>query len=155
MRKYISENKNKLLILCTIISTIIYLVWRITATIPLGLGKASLISGIALLLVEIIGMFEAVIHFYNMSNIEYPKRPEVSEELFPDVDIFIATYNEPVKLLYKTSTLNVRFSPNGAIISTLNNGNVVNIVGQSGDFYKITFGKITGYASVKYISQLK
>jgi surface antigen len=65
------------------------------------------------------------------------------------------TKSGTVKLLYKTSTLNVRFSPNGAIISTLNNGNVVNIVGQSGDFYKITFGKITGYASVKYISQLK
>ncbi|WP_035796462.1 glycosyltransferase [Clostridium akagii] len=102
MKKFIRENKNKLLILCTIISTIIYLVWRITATIPLGLGKASLISGIALLVVEIIGMFEAAIHFYNMSNIEYPKRPEVSEELFPEVDIFVATYNEPVKLLYKT-----------------------------------------------------
>ena len=57
-----------------------------------------------------------------------------------------------VKLACKTSTLNVRVSPNGSISNTLRYGNKVNIIGQNGDFYKITYGKITGYASIKYIS---
>lgn len=56
-----------------------------------------------------------------------------------------------VKLACKTSVLNVRVSPSGAVTSTLNYGNIVRIVGQSGDFYKITYGKITGYVSMKYV----
>ena len=56
-----------------------------------------------------------------------------------------------VKLSDKTSALNVRVSPNGAVSNILNYGSVVAIIGQNGNFYKITCGKITGYVSVKYI----
>jgi len=82
--------------------TIIYLIWRIFFTIPFGDGIVSISSAIILLAVEILGMFEAVIHYYNMSEINYPVKPEVDESLFPDVDVFVATYNEPKELLYKT-----------------------------------------------------
>ncbi|BBF45458.1 cellulose synthase catalytic subunit [UDP-forming] [Lachnospiraceae bacterium KM106-2] len=82
--------------------TIIYLIWRTCWTIPIGYGVVALVSGIALLVVEILGMLEAFIHYFNMHKIEdYPK-PEVKPEDYPDVDVFIATYNEPVELLYKT-----------------------------------------------------
>lgn len=94
--------KNKFLILGTIVSSAIYLIWRIFFTIPFENGMIALVCGIFLLLVEIVGMMEAAIHYYSMSNIEYPTKPDVSESLFPDVDVFIATYNEPVELLYKT-----------------------------------------------------
>lgn len=94
--------KNKFLIIGTIISSAIYLVWRIFFTIPFGHGTLAIILGIFLLSVEIVGMLDAAIHFYSMSNIEYPIKPDVDEKLFPDVDVFIATYNEPVELLYKT-----------------------------------------------------
>ncbi|AAK79528.1 cellulose synthase (UDP-forming) [Clostridium acetobutylicum] len=96
------KSNEKLLICCTVIFTIIYLVWRITCTLPLGGTIVSLVAAIILLVVEIMGVFEAAVHFYNMSNIEQPERPKVSEDLFPDVDVFIATYNEPRELLYKT-----------------------------------------------------
>ena len=96
--------KNKLLIIGTILSSSIYLVWRIFFTIPFESGIIGLICGIFLLLVEIVGMMEAAIHYYSMSNIDYPTKPDVSESLFLDVDVFIATYNEPVELLYKTVT---------------------------------------------------
>lgn len=86
----------------TIVSSIIYLIWRIFFTIPFGYGTVAIICGIYLLLVEIVGFFEAAIHYYSMSNIQYPVKPEVDESLFPHVDVFIATYNEPVDLLYKT-----------------------------------------------------
>lgn len=94
--------KNEMLIILTAISTIIYLIWRIFFTVPFGEDTFSLVWGIALLVVEILGMFEAAVHYKNMSQIESPKRPEISEEQYVDVDVFIATYNEPYELLYKT-----------------------------------------------------
>lgn len=94
--------KNHFLIISSILITIIYLIWRTFFTIPTDSNVVSIISSIALLIVEILGMFEAAVHYYNMSEIKYPIRPNVDESLFPDVDIFIATYNEPKELLYKT-----------------------------------------------------
>lgn len=95
--------KNRLIIWVTIITTIIYTSWRIFFTIPFKFGILSVIFGIILLLVEISGIIEYFIHFVYMSNIQYPKKPIIEDEsLYPHVDVFIATYNEPVELLYKT-----------------------------------------------------
>ena len=81
---------------------IVYLTWRIFFTIPFGYGTFAVMWGILLLIVEIQGMFEAIIHFKNMSSISYPERPVIKKSQFPHVVVFIATYNEPVELLYKT-----------------------------------------------------
>ena len=86
----------------TVVTSSVYLMWRIFFTIPFEYGQLAIGCGLFLLFVEIIGMFEAVVHYYSMSNIEYPVKPNVDENLFPHVDVFIATYNEPVELLYKT-----------------------------------------------------
>ncbi|WP_218827896.1 glycosyltransferase [Paenibacillus rigui] len=94
--------RNKFLVAATVLMSFVYILWRTFYTIPFGLGAAAIISGLALLIVEMVGMVEAGVHFYNMIRIEYPKRPEVNEADYPDVDVFIATYNEPVSLLYKT-----------------------------------------------------
>lgn len=95
--------RNRFLIIGTTLTSIIYLIWRIFFTIPFGYGAVSVTSGIILLVVETVGMIESAIHFRNMSNIHYPKKPHIEDmTLFPDVDVFIATYNEPVELLYKT-----------------------------------------------------
>ena len=99
MRKYISK---KTLIILTIISNIIYILWRIFFTIPKGYGKTSLIAAIILLVVEIIGMMEMFVHYYGMSNIEYHERPIINEELYPDIDVLVSSYNEPVELVQKT-----------------------------------------------------
>ncbi|PJI06707.1 MULTISPECIES: glycosyltransferase [Clostridium] len=94
--------RNHFLIISSTLMTIIYLIWRIFFTIPIGDNIVSIFSALALLIVEILGMFEAAVHYYQMSEISYPSKPKVNENLFPDIDIFIATYNEPKKLLYKT-----------------------------------------------------
>lgn len=94
--------RNKALITGTVVTSIIYLIWRIFFTIPFGEGIIALISGMYLLIVEIVGMLEEVVHYNNMTNIKYPMIPKADFSEFPDVDIFIATYNEPVELLYKT-----------------------------------------------------
>ncbi|MEG0134262.1 MAG: hypothetical protein RR782_09080, partial [Clostridium sp.] len=59
-------------------------------------------AGVILLSVEIIGVFESVIHYRTMFSMEHPERPKIDMDLYPEVDVFVATYNEPVELIYKT-----------------------------------------------------
>ncbi len=94
--------KNKGWLIFNVGWTVLYLVWRTLYTVPLEDGILSLVAGIALLVVEIMGMLEAFVHYFNMSSIENHEVPVVPLEEYPDVDVFIATYNEPVDLLYKT-----------------------------------------------------
>ncbi|MFA9378452.1 MAG: glycosyltransferase family 2 protein [Lachnotalea sp.] len=94
--------KKKILAILTIIFSMIYIVWRTFYTIPVEFGTFSMVCGIILLFVETIGMFESVIHFSQMSNMKYATKAEVEDKDFPDVDIFISTYNEPTDLLFKT-----------------------------------------------------
>ena len=82
--------------------SVIYLLWRGFRTLPLGQGPISAAAGIALLTVEILGMLEALVYYFNMYHMESHEVPEVLPEEYPDVDVFIATYNEPPELLYKT-----------------------------------------------------
>ena len=82
--------------------SVIYLLWRGFRTLPLGQGPVSAAAGIALLTVEILGMLEALVYYFNMYHMESHEVPEVLPEEYPDVDVFIATYNEPPELLYKT-----------------------------------------------------
>lgn len=96
------STKDRLLVTATVIMSCVYMFWRIVFTVPLGYGWLAVTAGLSLLLVELVGMFEAGVHFYNMTRIESPKRPVVDESLYPDVDVFIATYNEPADLLMKT-----------------------------------------------------
>lgn len=86
----------------TIIFTCIYLTWRLLFTIPLEHGVVSIVAGLSLFIVEFLGMLEAMVHYYNMHKVENYALPDVPEERFPHVDIFIATYNEPRDILYKT-----------------------------------------------------
>lgn len=97
-----SEIRNRGWLYFNIGWTIIYLIWRTRCTVPLEYGILSAIAGITLLVVEIIGMLEAFVHYFNMYKIENHEVPKIPSEEFPDVDVFIATYNEPVDLLYKT-----------------------------------------------------
>jgi cellulose synthase/poly-beta-1,6-N-acetylglucosamine synthase-like glycosyltransferase len=92
----------KLLVFFTILSSIIYMLWRTFKTIPFQYGILSTICGISLLVVEMIGLFEMIVHFSQLSNIFIPKRPKTNPSMYPHVDVFISTYNEPPELLYKT-----------------------------------------------------
>ena len=82
--------------------TIIYLVWRIFFTIPFEYGIVSIVAGFALLIVEVLGMVEAFVHYANMYSVKGYDLPEVPLDMYPHVDVFIATYSEEPALLYKT-----------------------------------------------------
>lgn len=91
--------------------TISYLIWRVCYTIPFGGRAISLAASILLLVFESLGMVEQFVHFSDMTQArDYPK-PDVPESLFPDIDIFISTYNEEEELLFKTinGCLNLKY----------------------------------------------
>ncbi len=106
MRKKIvnfyNDTKAKIWFVITMMCSITYLLWRVFFTLPIGYGVFEMICGIALLLVEALGFVEAMVHYVNMYNSRAYVKPEIAPELFPDVDVFIATYNEPVDLMEKT-----------------------------------------------------
>lgn len=82
--------------------TVIYLLWRLFFTLPFDAGVISMILGISLLIVEAFGLIESLIHFHNIGKSKKYPVPKIRDNEFPDVDVFIATYNEEEDLLYKT-----------------------------------------------------
>ncbi|WP_129596704.1 glycosyltransferase family 2 protein [Anaerophilus nitritogenes] len=98
----VGKYKNRTWLILNIVLTCIYLFWRIFYTIPTEYGRVSLLAGIALIVVEVLGALEAAVHYFNMHKIENPPIPEAPLDMYPHVDIFIATYTEPTDLLFKT-----------------------------------------------------
>lgn len=88
----------------TFLATIIYIVYRIVFTIPFNLRPVDIIFGIIVAIVELIEIIEFCVYFRNtlLYKKSSPKTPKVKEADLPDVDVFVATYNEDLKLLEKT-----------------------------------------------------
>lgn len=98
------QKKQKILFGITMVFTILYIVWRIFFTLPFRYGVMALFIAILLLLAEISGFLEVINIGLNGWNEKKQKiiKPKIKAEEFPDVDVFIATYNEPASLLKKT-----------------------------------------------------
>ena len=99
-----SEKKRDLVFTLTMIFSGIYLLWRMFFTIPWAVGFFQGAMGLLLVLAELtttMGMFELMAS--KMKGQENPVAlPDIPEETYPEVDVFIATHNEPADLLYKT-----------------------------------------------------
>ncbi len=105
-KPYASKNENHfvgdLFLFLSTFATLIYLCWRLTFSIPFAYGRIAIAGNLLLLAVELLGFGESLIHFSGMLKLQNHSLPEISEEDYPDVDIFIATYNEPAEILRKT-----------------------------------------------------
>jgi len=105
----------KLFLITTIVYNLFYLFWRFAFTIPWSFGIVGLIIGLMLFSAELIGFLQALIFrilfFKPFNNIIVPI--EEFQEL-PTVDVFIATYNESMKILKKTivACKNLDYPPN-------------------------------------------
>jgi len=86
----------------SILCTLIYLCWRVRYSIPKGFGFLPVAANILLLAVEILGFAESLVLFRSLFGLKDHPLPEIAEDAYPDVDVFIATYNEPVELLRRT-----------------------------------------------------
>lgn len=82
--------------------TLVYLCWRVTCSIPYAYGWIAVAGSILLLIVEVLGFLESFVHYGGLLKLRDHPLPKIADEEFPDVDIFISTYNEPVELLRKT-----------------------------------------------------
>ena len=86
----------------TALSVSVYILWRIFFTIPTRYGIVSLIFGLALIISETASAIEALVQYSHFRNSKPGELPQIPESWFPEVDILIATHNEPADLLYKT-----------------------------------------------------
>lgn len=96
------QNKRKWIVIY-ILFTSIYIIWRLFFTLPTSYGLLSLILGSILLIVEMMGTFDFFLHFIGITKLVVPMKPILNKDCeYPHVDVFIATYNEPQDILYKT-----------------------------------------------------
>lgn len=89
----------------TIIFTVVYIIYRILFTLPIKLGALGLILSIIVLLLEIWESIDFFTYYLNILNVNkhVPKVPCVENyELYPDVDVLIATLDENEGLLKET-----------------------------------------------------
>ncbi len=99
-----NKKLTKAIFLITTILMCIYLGWRTIFTLPFSDGIFPLVFGVLLLLSEMASAFSTFELFWRKSkelnfHLELPSIPA---SWFPDIDVFIATHNESVDLLYKT-----------------------------------------------------
>lgn len=86
------------------LTSVIYLMWRAVFTLPFQSGAVAIIFGVMLLVSEITSALGTYELYYrkNRSNKVDLTLPEIPHSWYPDVDVIVATHNEPVELLYKT-----------------------------------------------------
>ncbi len=87
-----------------LLTTLIYITYRIFFTLPFGLGPVNVLFGLLVLFVEILEAAEFVIYYLNTLCLskKSPKIPKVDEKSLPAVDVLIATINEDVDLIEGT-----------------------------------------------------
>lgn len=91
-----------IVLVISVFFTLIYLGWRIVFSIPFEAGVPAVAANILLLIVEIFGFIESLILFYSLLKKKHHQLPKIPDSAWPDVDIFISTYNEPTELLKRT-----------------------------------------------------
>lgn len=101
----LTKNSHRVWMWLATVSMLIYILWRCIYTIPSvrEYGTLAFVCGILLVVAEAVSAFEAFLHYSDMHHMVVPEMPEIPPELYPDVDVFIATHNEEVSLLYKTA----------------------------------------------------
>lgn len=89
----------------TIISTLIYIIYRIFFTLPTTLGAVAVTASILVLIIEIWEFMDFFIYYLNILTVnkKSPKIPDISVLTeYPDIDILIATLNENESILENT-----------------------------------------------------
>lgn len=79
----------RVLILVSSACTFVYLCWRVFLSIPVEAGVIAVAANLILLAVEILGFAESLVMYENMMGMRKHTLPEIREEEYPDMDIFI------------------------------------------------------------------
>ncbi|MGN0352648.1 MAG: glycosyltransferase family 2 protein [Roseburia sp.] len=98
-----SDRYKKTVVVLAVLTLLVYIIWRIFFTLPIKYGTLVVICGIVMLVCEVISAIETIMHLVHSIHLEEPELPVIPDEWYPDVDVFIATHNEPLDVLYKTA----------------------------------------------------
>ena len=83
--------------------TAVYLVWRIGKTLPLDHRPVDIVFALVLLLTELIGVGEMIVHYMLEGRRKpCPPPPELTAVKLPEVDVLVPTCGEPVELVERT-----------------------------------------------------
>ncbi len=90
----------------SVILMMIYLGWRLFCTLPLEEGWMQVVFGILLFVAEAMTACTTFELYYRKAKNDTGKlnMPVIPEEEYPDIDVFIATHNEPEHILFKTAS---------------------------------------------------
>ena len=91
-----------IIFLLTFVTSYAYIIYRVLYTLPFNRGFWSLFFGIVVMLAEFTAILGTLKHFANTWKVEMVEMPVIAEEMYPNIDILIATHNESAALLYKT-----------------------------------------------------
>ena len=88
----------------SLLTTFIYIFYRIFFTLPVKYRIIDLVFGIIVLFIEFIETIDFFVYYYNVLCAKRKEYiiPKVNKSLYPDVDVFIATINESVELIEDT-----------------------------------------------------
>lgn len=100
-QKVAGMNRPILIFLLAVLS-LFYGIWRTFFTIPTTSGWLAFTIGSALVISECTTILGALIHFINAARVKVPTMPKIEHVDYPDVDIFVPTFDESVDVLYKT-----------------------------------------------------
>lgn len=106
MVKNDKNNKQKLLFIFTAILMTIYLLWRLFFTLPLKQSLPEMIFAVMLWIAETVTVMTTFELYYRKSNADdgHLDIPIIPNYEYPDIDVLIATHNEPCDVLYKTAS---------------------------------------------------
>ena len=127
-----SNKKMIILAILTLITMIIYVVWRTGWTLPSieKYGILIFVLGVLFLIAEIASIVEALVHCVDTMNKYEPEMPQIPDEWFPHVDVFIATHNEDEEILFKTvnGCVNMKYPDKSKVhIYLCDDGNRANV----------------------------
>ena len=92
----------KILLVLSVFCTLVYLAWRVVYSVPFGYGALAVIANLVLLAIELLGFAESLVLYRHLMGLKEHPLPQIPDDAWPEVDIFIATYNEPTELLRRT-----------------------------------------------------
>lgn len=89
----------------TAVLMVIYLLWRLLFTLPFDQGIPQMVFAVLLLIAETVTAFTTFELYYRKVKADsgHLVMPKILPEDYPDVDVVIATHNEPTDVLFKTA----------------------------------------------------
>lgn len=105
LEKQKARKRDVTIFVVTAVLMVIYLLWRLLFTLPLDQGIPQMVFAVVLLIAETVTTLTTFELYYRKIKADSGRlsMPQILPRDYPDVDVVIATHNEPVDVLFKTA----------------------------------------------------